>query len=57
MKLGPIIGIGLLATAIFLILSRTSRADGLRYMEDWKEAQKSARSGGRPILLNFGGPW
>ena len=34
-----------------------STADGLSFTKSWREAREEARASGKPILLNFGGPW
>lgn len=39
------------------VYTRGSSADSLDYLRDWGAAVESARSTGKPILLNFGGPW
>ncbi len=31
--------------------------DALDYYTDWEDAVREAKLSGKPILLNFGGPW
>ena len=35
----------------------SSRAGALSYTTDWQQGVEAAREAGKPILLNFGGPW
>lgn len=39
------------------LLARGSSGDSLDYLRDWNAAVETARLTGKPILLNFGGPW
>ena len=51
----------LVAAASALLLGLTAAGcdggGGLKYVEGWGAAVKEARADGKPILLNFGGPW
>lgn len=42
----------------FALWNRHQAAAGaLDYRSDWGSALEEARDSGRPILINFGGPW
>lgn len=32
-------------------------AGALNYHDDWGDALEDARTSGKPLLINFGGPW
>jgi hypothetical protein len=35
----------------------SSQPGALSYTTDWQQGVKAAQEAGKPILLNFGGPW
>jgi len=47
----------LVAAAAWTAYNRFSSSGALAYTGGWEESLKRARAEGKPILLNFGGPW
>ena len=47
-----------LAVVVGALLFRASgSASALQYVADWDEARAESRATGKPLMVNFGGPW
>ena len=49
----PIVAVGVVG----FFLWQKRGAEALDYRSSWGDALQEARDSGRPILINFGGPW
>ena len=46
-----------LALGVFGFFMWQKDASALDYYVDWEDALAEARDSGKPLLINFGGPW
>ena len=54
----PIFGfIGAIVLLVLIVWQSQGAADALDYRSSWGVALQEARDTGKPILINFGGPW
>ena len=49
--------IGALAVGVLAFLLWNKDASALDYYVDWEDALAESRDSGKPLLINFGGPW
>ena len=43
--------------AVIVYRSGSSADSALAYVADWDQAVEQSRTTGKPLLVNFGGPW